>query len=320
MPYRVKSTNESSCVKPPNKYGIYSSSLTKAIHKLRINLLTQEYEKFSISNEETINSGFTQFNAIVTSLKYLDPDYSSKNHFRKFLRALPLKWRAMVMGIEEAKDLATLPLDELIGNLKVYEMILASDDVASKPIKEKFMPIALKANVIRGQTSNDNVCQDRSDEDEDKEEEEFNLIVRNIWKLFNKGNRYGYIKNHMKTIKNKQARTRERKSEQKPEANHVAMVKAQIYVGFALNSLTKEAQAVTSRNDSLAILRYIKLSYHGDKFDRGRGGRSKGVGSSRRERRCYGCGSKNHFVDDCLRAKVKKAFISGAWSDSNDDD
>ncbi|GKB39421.1 hypothetical protein Tco_0884363 [Tanacetum coccineum] len=30
--------------------------------------------------------------------------------------------------------------------------------------------------------------------------------------------RYGYIRNHKKTIKNKQARTRERKSEQKPEA------------------------------------------------------------------------------------------------------
>ncbi|GJY38715.1 zinc finger, CCHC-type containing protein [Tanacetum coccineum] len=33
-----------------------------------------------------------------------------------------------------------------------------------------------------------------------------------------------------------------------------AMVKAQVYVGFVLDSLTKEAQAVTSRNDSLAIL------------------------------------------------------------------
>ncbi|GJZ46010.1 hypothetical protein Tco_0593606 [Tanacetum coccineum] len=30
--------------------------------------------------------------------------------------------------------------------------------------------------------------------------------------------KYGYIKNHMKIVKNKQARTRERKSEQKPEA------------------------------------------------------------------------------------------------------
>ncbi|GJU42166.1 zf-CCHC domain-containing protein [Tanacetum coccineum] len=44
-----------------------------------IDLLTQEYEKFSISNKETIDSGFTRFNAIATSLKSLDPDYSNIN-------------------------------------------------------------------------------------------------------------------------------------------------------------------------------------------------------------------------------------------------
>ncbi|GKD55837.1 hypothetical protein Tco_1289224, partial [Tanacetum coccineum] len=107
---------------------------TLPLKNCKIDLLIQEYEKFLISHEETIDSGFTRFNAIVTSLKSLDPNYSSKNQVRKFLRALPLKWRAKVTAIEEAKDLATLPLDELIGNLKVYEMILASDGVASKPI------------------------------------------------------------------------------------------------------------------------------------------------------------------------------------------
>nr|GEV81795.1 DUF4219 domain-containing protein/UBN2 domain-containing protein [Tanacetum cinerariifolium]GEV84202.1 DUF4219 domain-containing protein/UBN2 domain-containing protein [Tanacetum cinerariifolium] len=61
------------------------------VKNCKINLLTQEYEKFSISNEETIDSGFTRFNAIVTSLKSLDLDCSSKNHVRNFLRALPLK-------------------------------------------------------------------------------------------------------------------------------------------------------------------------------------------------------------------------------------
>ncbi|GJX08769.1 retrotransposon protein [Tanacetum coccineum] len=76
-------------------------------------------KEFSISNEETIDSGFTGFNAIVMSLEYIDQDYFSKNYVRKFLRALSLKWRAKVTAIEEAKDLATLPLDELIGNLKV---------------------------------------------------------------------------------------------------------------------------------------------------------------------------------------------------------
>ncbi|GJY93898.1 hypothetical protein Tco_0509680 [Tanacetum coccineum] len=61
------------------------------VKNCKIDLLTQEYEKLLISNEETIDSGFTCFNAIMTSLKSLDPDYSRKNHIRKFLRALTLK-------------------------------------------------------------------------------------------------------------------------------------------------------------------------------------------------------------------------------------
>ncbi|GJU34462.1 DUF4219 domain-containing protein [Tanacetum coccineum] len=120
------------------------------VKNFKIDLLTQEYEKFSISYEETINSGFIRFNAIVTSLKSLDPDYSSKNHVRKFLRDLPLKWRAKVTAIEEAKDLATLPLDKLIGNFKVYEMVLDNDGVGSKTTKEKVKSLALKAKVTMG--------------------------------------------------------------------------------------------------------------------------------------------------------------------------
>nr|GFA33671.1 UBN2 domain-containing protein [Tanacetum cinerariifolium] len=99
------------------------------VKNCKIDILTQEYEKFSILNEETINSDFTRFNVIVTSLKFSDHDSSSKNNVRKFLRALPLKWRANVTTIKEANDLANLPLDELIRNLKVYEMILENDGV-----------------------------------------------------------------------------------------------------------------------------------------------------------------------------------------------
>ncbi|GJS41469.1 hypothetical protein Tco_0566512 [Tanacetum coccineum] len=108
-------------------------------------------------------------------------DYSSKNHVRKFLCALPLKWRAKVTAIEEAKDLATLPLDELIGNLKVYEMILENDGVTSKTTKEKVKSLSLKAKVTREQTSDDSDSQRGSDEDVNKDETEaFNLIVRNF--------------------------------------------------------------------------------------------------------------------------------------------
>ncbi|GKC67836.1 zf-CCHC domain-containing protein [Tanacetum coccineum] len=130
------------------------------VKNYKIDILTQKYKKFSISNEETIDSGFTRFNAIVTSLKSLDLYYSSKNHVIKFLHALPLKWRAKVTTIKEAKDLATLPLNELIGNLKVYEIVLGNDG--------------------------------ESDEDVDeKEAEAFNLLARNFRKFFRKGNRFG---------------------------------------------------------------------------------------------------------------------------------
>ncbi|GJV91151.1 retrovirus-related pol polyprotein from transposon TNT 1-94 [Tanacetum coccineum] len=159
------------------------------VKNYKTDLLTQEYEKFSISSEETIDSGFTRFNAIMTSVKSLDPDYSRKNHMRKFLRALPLRWRAKVTAIKEAKYLATLPLDELIGNLKVYEMVLDNDGVASKTTKEKVKSLALKAKVTRNQTSDDSDSQRGSDEDVDEEEETeaFNLLARKFRKFFRKG-------------------------------------------------------------------------------------------------------------------------------------
>ncbi|GKB90571.1 DUF4219 domain-containing protein [Tanacetum coccineum] len=126
-PYELLEDNQNKKLGKNNeaKMTLYNALPRKEYERAScIDILTQEYEKFSISNEETIDSVFTQFNTIVTSLKSLDPHYSSKNHVRKFLHAFPLKWRAKVTAIEEAKDMATLPLDELIGNLKVYEMVL----------------------------------------------------------------------------------------------------------------------------------------------------------------------------------------------------
>nr|GEU58184.1 DUF4219 domain-containing protein/UBN2 domain-containing protein [Tanacetum cinerariifolium] len=163
------------------------------VKNCKIDLITQEYEKFSISNEETIDSGFTRFNAIVTSLNFLDSNYSSKNHVRKFLRTLPLKWRSKVIAIEEAKYLATLPLDELVDNLKVYEMILENDEVVSKTTtKDKDKSLAFKYKVTREKTSDGSNSQNGSDEDIDKveEAEAFNLLARNFHKFFRKGNRF----------------------------------------------------------------------------------------------------------------------------------
>ncbi|GJW09836.1 hypothetical protein Tco_1575663 [Tanacetum coccineum] len=103
----------------------------------KIDLLVQQYEQFMILEEESKDNEFTKFNTIITSLKALDEGFSSKNCVRKFLRALHPKWRAKVTAIEESKNLTTLPLDELIGNLKVYEEVIKKDFETVKGKKEQ---------------------------------------------------------------------------------------------------------------------------------------------------------------------------------------
>nr|GEW07930.1 3-oxo-5-alpha-steroid 4-dehydrogenase, C-terminal [Tanacetum cinerariifolium] len=78
------------------------------------------------------------------SLKALDEGYSSKNYVRKFLMALHLKWRANVTAIEESKDSTSQSFDELIGNLKVHEMIIKKDfEIVKEKVERK--SLALKA-------------------------------------------------------------------------------------------------------------------------------------------------------------------------------
>nr|GEU99698.1 UBN2 domain-containing protein [Tanacetum cinerariifolium] len=83
---------------------------------------------------------FARFNTIITSLKALD-----KNYVRRFLRALHPKWRVKVTTIEELKDLKSLSLDELIGNLKVCEVIIEKDSEIVKDKREQSRSFALKA-------------------------------------------------------------------------------------------------------------------------------------------------------------------------------
>nr|GEX98946.1 UBN2 domain-containing protein [Tanacetum cinerariifolium] len=111
---------------------------------------------------ESIDSAFARFNTIITSLKALDEGYSIKNYVRKFFRALHPKWRAKVTAIEDSKDLTSLSLDELIENLKVYEMIIKKDSKIVKAKVEK-KSLALKA---KKESSNEE-CSTSGSEDEE---------------------------------------------------------------------------------------------------------------------------------------------------------
>ncbi|GJW15599.1 zf-CCHC domain-containing protein [Tanacetum coccineum] len=109
----------------------------------KIDLLVQQYEQFTIPKEESIDNAFAKFNTIITSLKALDESFSSKNCVRKFLRALHPKWRAKVTAIEESKNLTTLPLDELIGNLKAGKES-SDENSSSSDSEDKEYAMAVK--------------------------------------------------------------------------------------------------------------------------------------------------------------------------------
>ncbi|GJU09575.1 zf-CCHC domain-containing protein [Tanacetum coccineum] len=146
----------------------------------KIDLLVQQYKQFVISEDETIDSAFARFNTIITSLKALDEGYSSKNYVRKFLRALHPKWRANVTAIDEPKDLTLLSLDELIGNLKVHEMIIKKDSEIVKAKGER-KSLALKAK----KESSDEECSTSGSEDE-----EYAMAVRDFKKFFKRRGRF----------------------------------------------------------------------------------------------------------------------------------
>ncbi|GJX21147.1 zf-CCHC domain-containing protein [Tanacetum coccineum] len=87
----------------------------------KIDLLVQQYEQFTIPEEESIDNAFARFNTIITSLKAFDECFS------------------------KSKDLTSLSLDELIGNLKVYEVIIKKYSKIVKGKREQNRSLALKA-------------------------------------------------------------------------------------------------------------------------------------------------------------------------------
>ncbi|GKA41447.1 hypothetical protein Tco_0734040 [Tanacetum coccineum] len=95
--------------------------------------------------------------------------------------ALHPKWRAKVTAIEELKDLTSLSIDELIGNLKVYEVIIKKDSEIVKGKREQSRSLALKAK------------KESSDEESstsESEDEEYAMAVRDFKKFFKRRGRF----------------------------------------------------------------------------------------------------------------------------------
>ncbi|GJW27787.1 retrovirus-related pol polyprotein from transposon TNT 1-94 [Tanacetum coccineum] len=109
----------------------------------------------------------------------------------ELVHALHPKWCAKVTAIEESKDLTSLSVDELIGNLKVYEVIIKKDSEMVKVKREQNRSLALKAK------------KESSDEDSltsDSEDEEYAMAVKEIKKFFKRRGRFSPRSNNQRAF------------------------------------------------------------------------------------------------------------------------
>ena len=79
-----------------------------------------------MSEDESFDSFYGKLNEVVIGKFNFGEKTKDSKIVRKILRSLPESFRAKVTTIEESKDLDDIKVQELIGSLQTYELLLPS--------------------------------------------------------------------------------------------------------------------------------------------------------------------------------------------------
>ena len=95
-----------------------------------------------MKENEIISEIVTRFTDITNSLVALGKEYTQVEKVRKVLRALTPDWEKKTTAIEEANDLSTMSLENLIGNLMAYECNLKIERMMNNNFnpRRKYLP------------------------------------------------------------------------------------------------------------------------------------------------------------------------------------
>ncbi|XP_070049674.1 uncharacterized protein [Nicotiana tomentosiformis] len=93
------------------------------VKRSRGTLLYSQYESFAMKKGETIQEIYTRFTTLTNGLKSLGKIIPEEERVEKILTiVLAITWESKIPIIHESKNIATLPLDDLIGNHTAYEL------------------------------------------------------------------------------------------------------------------------------------------------------------------------------------------------------
>jgi len=90
----------------------------------RIQLLTTKFEGLKMQENETIQDYYMNVLDIANSFDSLGEKLSDEKLVRKILKSLPKRLDMKVTSIEEAQDISSMQVDELIGSLHNFELVI----------------------------------------------------------------------------------------------------------------------------------------------------------------------------------------------------
>ena len=136
---------------------------TSAMKETKIQIYSTQYENFKMKADETIANMYTRFTTITNGLNSLGKVLTQKDMVTKILRSLTKAYQGKVVAIQEAKDLSTLPLEELIGSLMNHEIFMSAQE--EEEVEKKKKTIAFKSSSSRAisEDDEDSVCSDMED-------------------------------------------------------------------------------------------------------------------------------------------------------------
>ncbi|KAK2362889.1 gag-protease polyprotein [Trifolium repens] len=145
---------------------------TSKVKSSRLQLLHSKFENLRMKEEETIYDFHMSVLDLANSFDSLGERLSDEKLVRKILRSLPKRFDMKVTTVEEAKDIASMKVEEVVGSLQTFEMNF------SEKVEKKGKNIAF--------TSNTEEADDNLDTREDLSEEivllgkQFNKILKRV--------------------------------------------------------------------------------------------------------------------------------------------
>ncbi|GJU21996.1 putative ribonuclease H-like domain-containing protein [Tanacetum coccineum] len=93
----------------------------EATKKTQKTLLKQQYENFSASSTESLDSIFNRLQKIVSRIAILGVVITQEDLNSKFLRSLPPEWNTHVVVWMNKANIETMSIDDLYNNFKIVE-------------------------------------------------------------------------------------------------------------------------------------------------------------------------------------------------------